>query len=39
MTDYDVIVVGSSVGGWIASELALGSAADRLAGIVIIARK
>ncbi|MEJ1230224.1 MAG: hypothetical protein WDM88_05780 [Galbitalea sp.] len=32
----DVIVVGSSVGGWLASELALGSAADRLAGIVII---
>ena len=32
----DVIVVGSSVGGWLAAELALGSAADRLAGIVII---
>jgi pimeloyl-ACP methyl ester carboxylesterase len=32
----DVIVVGSSVGGWLASELALGDAADRLAGIVII---
>jgi pimeloyl-ACP methyl ester carboxylesterase len=32
----DVVVVGSSVGGWLASELALGSAADRLAGIVII---
>ena len=31
-----VIVVGSSVGGWLAAELALGSAADRLAGIVII---
>ena len=33
---HDVIVVGSSVGGWLAAELALGSAADRLAGIVII---
>lgn len=32
----DVIVVGSSVGGWLTSELALGPAADRLAGIVII---
>lgn len=32
----DVIVVGSSIGGWLAAELALGSAADRLAGIVII---
>ena len=31
-----MIVVGSSVGGWLAAELALGSAADRLAGIVII---
>jgi pimeloyl-ACP methyl ester carboxylesterase len=33
---HDVIVVGSSVGGWLASELAIGAAADRLAGIVII---
>ena len=33
---HDVIVVGSSVGGWLTSELALGAAADRLAGIVII---
>lgn len=33
---HDVIVVGSSVGGWLAAELALGAAADRLAGIVII---
>jgi pimeloyl-ACP methyl ester carboxylesterase len=33
---HDVVVVGSSVGGWLAAELALGSAADRLAGIVII---
>ncbi len=32
----DVVVVGSSVGGWLAAELALGAAADRLAGIVII---
>jgi pimeloyl-ACP methyl ester carboxylesterase len=32
----DVIVVGSSVGGWLAAELALGAAAERLAGIVII---
>jgi pimeloyl-ACP methyl ester carboxylesterase len=32
----DVLVVGSSVGGWIAAELALGSAADRIAGIVAI---
>jgi pimeloyl-ACP methyl ester carboxylesterase len=32
----DVIVVGSSVGGWLTAELALGAAADRLAGIVII---
>ena len=32
----DVIVVGSSVGGWLAAELALGSAADRIAGIVLI---
>jgi pimeloyl-ACP methyl ester carboxylesterase len=33
---HDVIVVGSSVGGWLASELAIGAAANRLAGIVII---
>src|SRR5664279_3792503 len=33
---HDVIVIGSSVGGWLAAELALGAAADRLAGIVII---
>ena len=33
---HDVIVVGSSVGGWLTSEIALGAAADRLAGIVII---
>jgi pimeloyl-ACP methyl ester carboxylesterase len=33
---HDVIVVGSSVGGWIAAELALGSAADRIAGLVPI---
>lgn len=33
---HDVTVVGSSVGGWLAAELALGSAADRLACIVII---
>jgi pimeloyl-ACP methyl ester carboxylesterase len=33
---HEVIVVGSSVGGWLAAELALGAAADRLAGIVII---
>jgi pimeloyl-ACP methyl ester carboxylesterase len=32
----DVIVVGSSVGGWLTAELALSAAADRLAGIVII---
>jgi pimeloyl-ACP methyl ester carboxylesterase len=32
----DVVVVGSSVGGWLTAELALGAAADRLAGIVII---
>jgi pimeloyl-ACP methyl ester carboxylesterase len=32
----DVIVVGSSVGGWLAAELALGSAADRIAGVVLI---
>jgi pimeloyl-ACP methyl ester carboxylesterase len=33
---HDVIVVGSSLGGWLAAELALGAAADCLAGIVII---
>ncbi|MEP6481584.1 MAG: alpha/beta hydrolase [Rhodoglobus sp.] len=33
---HDVLVVGSSVGGWIALELALGSAADRIAGVVPI---
>ncbi|HEX4444884.1 MAG TPA: alpha/beta fold hydrolase [Galbitalea sp.] len=33
---HGVIVVGSSVGGWLAAELALGSAADRIAGIVLI---
>ncbi len=33
---HDVLVVGSSVGGWIATELALGPAADRIAGIVPI---
>jgi pimeloyl-ACP methyl ester carboxylesterase len=33
---HDVIVVGSSVGGWLAAELALGAASDRLAGIVIV---
>jgi pimeloyl-ACP methyl ester carboxylesterase len=33
---HDVIVVGSSVGGWLTAELALGAAADCLAGIVII---
>jgi pimeloyl-ACP methyl ester carboxylesterase len=32
----DVVVVGSSVGGWIAAELALGASADRIAGIVLI---
>jgi len=32
----EVIVVGSSVGGWLAAELALTDAAFRLAGIVII---
>lgn len=32
----EVIVVGSSVGGWLAAELALTDAAYRLAGIVII---
>jgi pimeloyl-ACP methyl ester carboxylesterase len=32
----DVLAVGSSMGGWLAAELALGSAADRLAGIVLI---
>lgn len=32
----DVIVIGSSVGGWLTAELALGAAADRLAAIVII---
>lgn len=33
---HDVLVVGSSVGGWLAAELALGSAADRIGGIVPI---
>jgi pimeloyl-ACP methyl ester carboxylesterase len=33
---HDVTVVGSSVGGWLTSEIALGAAADRLAGTVII---
>lgn len=33
---HDVLVVGSSVGGWLAAELALGTAADRLSGIVLI---
>jgi pimeloyl-ACP methyl ester carboxylesterase len=32
----DVLVVGSSMGGWLAAELALGSAADRIGGIVLI---
>lgn len=32
----NVLVVGSSVGGWVATELALGSAADRISGIVPI---
>jgi pimeloyl-ACP methyl ester carboxylesterase len=32
----DVLVVGSSIGGWLAAELALGSAKDRIAGIVLI---
>jgi pimeloyl-ACP methyl ester carboxylesterase len=32
----DVLVVGSSMGGWLAAELALGSAADRISGIVLI---
>jgi pimeloyl-ACP methyl ester carboxylesterase len=32
----DVLVVGSSMGGWLAAELALGSAADRIAGLVLI---
>jgi pimeloyl-ACP methyl ester carboxylesterase len=33
---HDVLVVGSSMGGWLAAELALGSAADRIGGIVLI---
>lgn len=32
----DVLVVGSSIGGWLAAELALGSAADRISGLVLI---
>jgi pimeloyl-ACP methyl ester carboxylesterase len=32
----NVLVVGSSVGGWLAAELAQGSAADRISGIVPI---
>jgi pimeloyl-ACP methyl ester carboxylesterase len=32
----DVLVVGSSMGGWLAAELALGSAADRITGLVLI---
>jgi pimeloyl-ACP methyl ester carboxylesterase len=32
----DVVVIGSSMGGWLAAELALGNAADRIAGIVLI---
>lgn len=32
----DVLVVGSSVGGWLAAELALGSAAGRISGVVLI---
>ncbi|HEX3678878.1 MAG TPA: alpha/beta fold hydrolase, partial [Galbitalea sp.] len=32
----DVLVVGSSMGGWLAAELALGSAADRIGGVVLI---
>jgi pimeloyl-ACP methyl ester carboxylesterase len=32
----DVLVVGSSMGGWLAAELALGSAADRISGVVLI---
>jgi pimeloyl-ACP methyl ester carboxylesterase len=32
----DVLVVGSSMGGWLAAELALGSAADRITGVVLI---
>ncbi|MEO6598560.1 MAG: alpha/beta hydrolase [Polyangiaceae bacterium] len=32
----DVLVVGSSMGGWLAAELALGSAADRITGIILI---
>jgi pimeloyl-ACP methyl ester carboxylesterase len=39
LIDHDltnVLVVGSSMGGWLAAELALGSAADRIAGVVLI---
>lgn len=32
----NVLVVGSSVGGWLAAELALGRAADRISGMVLI---
>jgi pimeloyl-ACP methyl ester carboxylesterase len=32
----DVLVVGSSMGGWLAAELALGNAADRITGVVLI---
>jgi pimeloyl-ACP methyl ester carboxylesterase len=32
----DVLAVGSSMGGWLAAELALGSASDRISGIVLI---
>lgn len=32
----DVLVVGSSIGGWLAAELALGSAAHRISGLVLI---
>jgi pimeloyl-ACP methyl ester carboxylesterase len=39
LIDHDLtnfLVVGSSMGGWLAAELALGSAADRIAGVVLI---
>jgi pimeloyl-ACP methyl ester carboxylesterase len=33
---YDVLVVGSSLGGWIAAEMALGDTAERISGVVLV---